>query len=173
MKKKLVIGALIAVLAVGMVMAFNACGVNGSPESVAKASLEAQLEYDVEKMIDLMYFEDQNDDGVIRADMETEVEALGLVSSSVKITKFDCKVTDATAEELEMIKTLYEGINIEAVSLCEYTYSTEGSRIVTVDGKEEEEDMSVQDEKETVTVFKVDGKWYRAIIPAGQTDIGM
>ena len=33
--------------------------------------------------------------------------------------------------------------------------------------------MSVQDEKDTVTVFKVDGKWYRAIIPAGQTDIGM
>lgn len=173
MKKKLVIGALIAVLAVGMVMAFTACGANGSPESVVKAMLKAQLEYDVEKMIDLMYFEDQNDDGGIRFDMKTEVEALGLVSSSVKITKFDCKVTEATAEELEMIKTLYEGINVEAASLCEYTYSTEGSITVTIDGKEVEKDMSVQDEKDTVTVYKVDGKWYRAIIPAGQTDIGM
>ena len=105
--------------------------------------------------------------------MKTEVEALGLVGSSVKITKFDCKVTEATAEELETIKAAYEGINIEAASLCEYTYSTEGSITVTIDGKEVEKDMSVQDEKDTVTVFKVDGKWYRAIIPAGQTDIGM
>ena len=173
MKKKLMVGVLAATLAMGMVMAFAACGAHGSPESVVKASLEAQFDYDVEKMIDLMYFEDQNDDGVIRADMKTEVEALGLVGSSVKITKFDCKVTEATAEELETIKAAYEGINIEAASLCEYTYSTEGSITVTIDGKEVEKDMSVQDEKDTVTVFKVDGKWYRAIIPAGQTDIGM
>ena len=170
MKKKLMVGVLIAVLAVGMVMAFTACGANGSPESVVKAMLKAQLEYDVEKMIDLMYFEDQNDDGVIRHDMKTEVEALGLVSSSVKLTKFDCKVTDATEEELEAAKALYEGINVEAVSKCEYTYSTEGSIVVNKDGTETEEDMSAQDRTGIAVVYKIGGKWYHQVVRAGVTN---
>ncbi len=173
MKKKLMVGVLAAALAVGMVMAFTACGANGSPESVIKAMLKAQLDYDVEKMIDLMYFEDQNDDGVLRYDLKAEIEELGLVGSSVKLTKFECTVTEATEEELEAAKALYEGINVEAVSKCEYTYSTEGSITVTIDGKEVEQDMNSQDAKGTTTVYKVDGKWYMEIIPAGLTNTGM
>ena len=167
MKKKLMVGVLAAALAVGMVMAFTACGVNGSPESVVKASLEAQLEYDVEKMLDLMYFEDENDDGVVRYDMKAAVQELGVVSSSVKLTKFDCKVTEATEEELEAIKATYEGIDIQAVSICEYTYSTEGSIVVNKDGTETEEDMSAQDKTGIAVVYKIGGKWYHQVVRAG------
>ena len=44
---------------------------------------------------------------------------------------------------------------------------------MSVGGVENEQDVSVEDEKGSLTVYKVGGKWYMAIIPAGQADIGM
>ena len=173
MKKKLVIGALIAVLAVGMVMAFTACGANGSPESVVKASIEVQFDYDVEKVLDLIYFEDSKDRDTVKKLYDEELSGMGEITSNVKITKFDCTVTDVTDEELETIKATYEGIDVQAASKCEYTVSIEGTVKVSVGGVENEKDVSVEDEKGSVTVYKVGGKWYMEIIPAGQTDIGM
>lgn len=173
MKKKLVIGALIAVLAVGMVMAFTACGANGSPESVVKASIEVQFDYDVEKVLDLIYFEDSKDRDTVKKLYDEELSGMGEITSNVKITKFDCTVTDVTDEELETIKATYEGIDVQAASKCEYTVSIEGTIKVSVGGVESEQDVSVEDEKGSLTVYKVGGKWYMAIIPAGQTDIGM
>ena len=61
---------------------------------------------------------------------------------------------------------------MEALSKCEYTYSTEGSITVTIDGEEVEQDMNSQDVKGTTVVYKVDGKWYMEIIPAGLTNTG-
>ena len=173
MKKKLVIGALIAVLAVGMVMAFTACGVNGSPESVVKASIEVQFDYDVEKVLDLIYFEDSKDRDTVKKLYDEELSGMGEITSNVKITKFDCTVTDVTDEELETIKATYEGIDVQAASKCEYTVSIEGTVKVSVGGVENEKDVSAEDEKGSVTVYKVGGKWYMEIVPAGQTDIGM
>ena len=173
MKKKLVIGALIAVLAVGMVMAFTACGANGSPESVVKASIEVQFDYDVEKVLDLIYFEDSKDRDTVKKLYDEELSGMGEITSNVKITKFDCTVTDVTDEELETIKAAYEGIDVQAASNCEYTVSIEGTVKVSVGGVENEKDVSAEDEKGSVTVYKVGGKWYMEIVPAGQTDIGM
>ena len=173
MKKKLVIGALIAVLAVGMVMAFTACGANGSPESVVKASIEVQFDYDVEKVLDLIYFEDSKDRDTVKKLYDEELSGMGEITSNVKITKFDCTVTDVTDEELETIKATYEGIDVQAASKCEYTVSIEGTVKVSVGGVENEKDVSAEDEKGSVTVYKVGGKWYMEIVPAGQTDIGM
>ena len=173
MKKKLVIGALIAVLAVGMVMAFTACGANGSPESVVKASIEVQFDYDVEKVLDLIYFEDSKDRDTVKKLYDEELSGMGEISSNIKITKFDCTVTDVTDEELETIKATYEGIDVQAASKCEYTVSIEGTVKVSVGGVENEKDVSAEDEKGSVTVYKVGGKWYMEIVPAGQTDIGM
>ncbi|HIW04344.1 MAG TPA: hypothetical protein H9692_06460 [Firmicutes bacterium] len=173
MKKKLVIGALIAVLAVGMVMAFTACGANGSPESVVKASIESQSKFDVDAMLDLMYFEDSKDRETLKKMFNERLGEMGEISSNIKITKFECTVTDVTDEELETIKATYEGIDVQAASNCEYTASIEGTIKVSVGGVENEQDVSVEDEKGSVTVYKVGGKWYMAIIPAGQTDIGM
>ena len=65
------------------------------------------------------------------------------------------------------------GISVQAVSKCEFTFSIEGTVKVSVGGVENEQDVSVEDEKGSLTVYKVGGKWYMAIIPAGQTDIGM
>lgn len=173
MKKKLVIGALIAVLAVGMVMAFTACGVNGSPESVVKAIIESESELDVDAMLDLIYFEDSKDRDTLKKQYDEELSGEGEITGNVKITKFDCTVTDVTDEELETIKATYEGIDVQAVSKCEFTFSIEGTVKVSVGGVENEKDVSVEDEKGSLTVYKVGGKWYMAIIPAGQTDIGM
>ena len=174
MKKKLVIGALIAVLAVGMVMAFTACGANGSPESVVKASIEVQFDYDVEKVLDLIYFEDSKDRETYKKMLNDKLlHEVGEISSNVKITKFECTVTDVTDEELETIKATYEGIDVQAASKCEYTVSIEGTVKVSVGGVENEKDVSAEDEKGSVTVYKVGGKWYMEIVPAGQTDIGM
>ena len=173
MKKKLVIGALIAVLAVGRVMAFTACGANGSPESVVKASIEVQFDYDVEKVLDLIYFEDSKDRDTVKKLYDEELSGMGEITSNVKITKFDCTVTDVTDEELETIKATYEGIDVQAASKCEYTVSIEGTIKVSVGGVENEKDVSAEDEKGSVTVYKVGGKWYMEIIPAGQTDVGM
>ena len=173
MKKKLVIGALIAVLAVGMVMAFTACGANGSPESVVKASIESQSKFDVDAMLDLMYFEDSKDRETLKKMFNERLGEMGEISSNIKITKFECTVTDVTDEELETIKATYEGIDVQAASNCEYTASIEGTIKVSGGGVENEQDVSVEDEKGSVTVYKVGGKWYMEIIPAGQTDIGM
>lgn len=173
MKKKLVIGALIAVLAVGMVMAFTACGANGSPESVVKASIESESKFDVDAMLDLIYFEDSKDRETLKKAYDENLDEMGEVSGNVKITKFDCTVTDVTDEELETIKATYEGIDVQAASKCEYTVSVEGTIKVSVGGVESEQDVSVEDEKGSMTVYKVGGKWYMGIIPAGQTDIGI
>lgn len=173
MKKKLAIGALIAVLAVGMVMAFTACGANGSPESVVKASIETGYTFDVDKMLDLIYFEDSKDRETVKEMYDKLLGEAGEVSGNVKITKFDCTVTEATAEELETIKATYEGIDIQAVSECEYTYSAEGTVKVSVGGVESEQQINAQDETGSATVFKVGGKWYMEIVLSGQTDIGM
>ena len=89
MKKKLVIGALIAVLAVGMVMAFTACGVNGSPESVVKAIIESESELDVDAMLDLIYFEDSKDRDTLKKQYDEELSGEGEITGNVKITKFD------------------------------------------------------------------------------------
>ena len=171
MKKKLVIGALIAVLAVGMVMAFTACGANGSPESVVKASIEAESEFDADAMLDLIYFEDSKDRDTLKKLYDEELSEMGM-TSNVKITKFDCTVTDVTDEELETIKAAYEGIDVQAASKCEYTVSIEGTVKVSVGGVENEQEVSVEDEKDTVTVYKVGGKWYMEIILAGELDSG-
>ena len=172
MKKKLVIGALIAVLAVGMVMAFTACGANGSPESVVKASIESQSKFDVDAMLDLIYFEDSKDRETIKKMFNERLGEMGEISGNVKITKFDCTVTDVTDEELETIKAAYEGIDVQAASECEYTVSIEGTIKVSIGGVENEQDVSVEDEKDTVTVYKVGGKWYMEIILAGELDSG-
>ncbi len=173
MKKKLVIGALIAVLAVGMVMAFTACGANASPESVVKASIESESKLDVDAILDLIYFEDSKDRETFKKMLnEKLLHEVGEISSNVKITKFECTVTDVTDEELETIKATYEGIDVQAASNCEYTVSIEGTIKVSVGGVENEQDVSVEDEKDTVTVYKVGGKWYMDIIPAGQLDSG-
>ena len=172
MKKKLVIGALIAVLAVGMVMAFTACGVNGSPESVVKAIIESESELDVDAMLDLIYFEDSKDRDTLKKQYDEELSGEGEITGNVKITKFDCTVTDVTDEELETIKAAYEGIDVQAASECEYTVSIEGTIKVSIGGVENEQDVSVEDEKDTVTVYKVGGKWYMEIILAGELDSG-
>ena len=172
MKKKLVIGALIAVLAVGMVMAFTACGANGSPESVVKASIESQSKFDVDAMLDLIYFEDSKDRETIKKMFNERLGEMGEISGNVKITKFECTVTDVTDEELETIKAAYEGIDVQAASECEYTVSIEGTIKVSIGGVENEQDVSVEDEKDTVTVYKVGGKWYMEIILAGELDSG-
>ena len=75
-------------LAVGMVFAFTACGVNGSPESVVKASLEATLNLDVDKMLDTYYFEDEADKESVKAFLEEELKG-DAYEMSGKITKFD------------------------------------------------------------------------------------
>ena len=172
MKKKLVIGALIAVLAVGMVMAFTACGANGSPESVVKASIESQSKFDVDAMLDLIYFEVSKDRETIKKMFNERLGEMGEISGNVKITKFECTVTDVTDEELETIKAAYEGIDVQAASECEYTVSIEGTIKVSIGGVENEQDVSVEDEKDTVTVYKVGGKWYMEIILAGELDSG-
>ena len=172
MKKKLVIGALIAVLAVGMVMAFTACGANGSPESVVKASIESQSKFDVDAMLDLIYFEDSKDRETLKKMFNERLGEMGEISSNIKITKFECTVTDVTDEELETIKATYEGIDVQAASNCEYTASIEGTIKVSVGGVENEQDVSAEDEKGSVTVYKVGGKWYMEIILAGELDSG-
>ena len=170
MKKKIVIGIAAVCLAVGMVFAFTACGVNGSPESVVKASLEATLNLDVDKMLDTYYFEDEADKESVKAFLEEELKGEAYEVSG-KITKFDFTEEEATDDELKAAQALYEGINIEALSNYSVTYSIKATVKITVDGASTETDASVEDETASGTVYKIDGKWYGEIVPAGSADI--
>ena len=177
MKKKLVIGALIAVLAVGMVMAFTACGVNGSPESVTRTYLEAMMVYDADKMFDTLYFENEADrEKALDAFKQDIEEELGLsYDIDAKITKFDFESTPVSEEELAAAKEDMGAIGekVEAIEKCKVVFSYEVTVTITVDGNEVTNTDSAEDEEAEPVVYKIDGKWYVGIVPAGQTDIGM
>ena len=163
MKKKLMVGVLAAALAVGMVMAFTACGANGSPESVVRAALEAEYTYDIDTMLDITYFEDEADRAEEKELAEKELEEMGEFEISIKITKFEFKEEETTDDELKAAQEKYAGIDIEEICNFSFVFSAEFSMTVTVEGVEETIEDSVTDENVDGTVYKIGGKWYVAI----------
>ena len=166
MKKKLMVGVLIAVLAVGTVMAFTACGANGSPESVVRAAIEAGHTYDIDTLLDITYFEDEADGAEAKELIEKEMEELGEFEIFFKITKFEFKEEETTDDELKAAQEKYAGIDIEEICNFSLVYSAEASMTVTVEGVEETFEEPVTDENLDGTVYKIGGKWYMEIVPA-------
>lgn len=175
MKKKFAIGGgvLAAVLAAVVIFAFTACGANGSPESVTRTYLEAMMGADAEKMCDTLYFEDEADReknlDAFKQDLEEE---FGLsYDIDVKITKFDFESTPVSEEELAAAKEAMGeiGEKVEAIEKCKVVYSYEVTVTITVDENEVTTTDSAEDEEAEPVVYKIDGKWYIGIVPAGGT----
>ena len=167
MKKKLVIGVLIAVLAVGMVMAFTACGVNGSPASVVKAYIESDMNFDLDKMIDVTYFENDDLKETYEKYFEESINEIGEnVNARGKITKFEFKEEESTEEEFEIAKAMYEGVNIEEICKFTVTYSGTATISATVNGEEMENTLTRNGVTGSGMVYKIDGKWYYDIVVA-------
>ncbi len=174
MKKKFAIaGALAAVLAVTVIFAFTACGVNGSPESVTRTYLEAMLVYDADKMFDALYFEDEADrEKALDAFKQDIEEEFGLsYDIDAKITKFDFESTPVSEEELAAAKEDMGAIGekVEAIEKCKLVYSYEITITLTADGNEVTTTDSAEDEEAEPVVYKIDGKWYIDIVPAGES----
>ena len=171
MKKKLIAGVLIAALAVCTAFAFTACGkgVNGTPESAAKAVIEANYYEETDRWLDLMYFENSEDRETIKEIMDAGKEEAVV---DIEVTEFECTVTYWTDEELEEIRTLYESIEIESAATCDVKCRVKGTITTIEDGNEITEEIDEKDEEGTkVVLFKIKGKWYVNIVGAGGDSI--
>ena len=165
--KKIVFAVIAAVLMIGTVAAFTACGVNGSPKSVVKASMEAAVSLDYAKMIDVLYFENTEDKDDYKKQLEDEMSGNdgGTLTVVGSITKFEFSSESVSDEELEAIKALYPGINVEAAENYTVTYSAKIKTTVTIGDVSTDTDTSVDDKEAKGIVYKIDGGWYMDIVP--------
>ncbi len=158
MKKKVAVFLLTVTLAAAAVFALTACGTNGSPEDVAKAAITATYKYDIDKMLDCMYFEDDADKDAAREALEDTFGNIK-VSGSVSDFKFDVEkeyteeeIADFQAESgIKATVTAVQDINVS------FSYDLKGT--MTQGDEERTQEMKGSDDA-TVTVFEVDGKWY-------------
>ena len=186
MKKKLILAALAALLAAGAVFAFAACGLNSSPESVVKGVLKAGYNLDAGKYVDAVYFENKDDKK--RAEEETEEalssEILGEIlgeggelslKMKGKLTEFEFTSDTVSDDVLEAMRAVY-GDYIEEIASYSVTYTVELSYEVSMKAGEGSDaaldasgERTLEDQKQSGYVYKIDGKWYIEIVPAGES----
>ena len=165
--RKAIVAVLAAALMIGTVAAFAACGVNGSPKSVVRASLDATVSLDFAKMVDVMYFENAEDKDTYKEQLEKEMSESedGAISVSGSVTKFEFSSEPVSDEELETVKAAYPGIEIEAAEKYTVTYSADVKVTITLGNVSTDTDASVADEETDGIVYKVAGNWYAGIVP--------
>lgn len=186
MKKKLILAVLAALLAAGAVFAFAACGLNSSPESVVKGVLKAGYNLDAGKYVDAVYFENKDDKKTAEEETEEALssEVLGeifgeggelSVKMKGKITEFEFSSEPVSEDVLEAMRAVY-GDYIEEIASYSVTYTVELSYDVSMkagEGSDASLDASgertLEDQKQSGYVYKIDGKWYIEIVLAGES----
>ena len=160
MKKKIALGLMTAVLAAGMVFSFTACGVNGSPESVVKAYIEAMAMFDAEGYADTIYFANDTlkqefiDDLLAEDNLEEDGD-----SAKGGVKDFEMTTEELGAEEKQAMIDFAKEEGVVVTDVLSYT-ATFNMDVTIVDKDGEEVDSWVGEDESEGVVYKINGGWY-------------